>query len=59
MFSNASRSIIESTIVMTPHGFKGLILKDAALSFEETFAAYSRLMSILKRDDRFGMKCLL
>ena len=33
--------------------------KEAALSFEETFAAYSRLTSILERDDRFGMKYLV
>jgi len=33
--------------------------KDVALSFEETFAAYSRLTSILERDGRFGMKCLV
>ena len=55
---NFSCSKIESTFVMTPHGFKGLIPQAGYLSFEETFAAYSRLTS-LERDHRFGMKCLL
>jgi len=47
-------SKIESTFVMTPHGFKGLILQGGGSKFWGNIRPYSWLTSILERDDRLG-----